>query len=201
MNAPPVKIDKICDWKVWQPNSLRLCVAEAHHEAIFQEEGFYTSASYLQSDGETSFKDFTICVRVMVYHFRGVYGTLVSYSLADGANAILIGEPLDWQSTTAFDKVSWFSSFRLPYGHADVGIRTTALLPLQINHRRVRGGESIQFCISGKLFSYYYPSKTQEQISITWVVLYSYTPCLYFSDLAIFLLQLPDYQGQQQGQH
>ena len=42
----------------------------------------------------------------MVYHFRGVYGTLVSYSLADGANAILIGEPLDWQSTTAFDKVS-----------------------------------------------------------------------------------------------
>ena len=27
----------------------------------------------------------------MVYHFRGVYGTLASYSMSDGTNAILTG--------------------------------------------------------------------------------------------------------------
>ena len=65
--------------------------AEVSQEAIFQEEGFYSSESYLQHDGESSFDNFTICLRVMLYHFRGVYGTLVSYSLADTASAILIG--------------------------------------------------------------------------------------------------------------
>lgn len=65
--------------------------AEVSQEAIFQGEGFYSSGSYLLHEGESSFENFTICVRVMVYHFRGVYGTLVSYSMADGASAILIG--------------------------------------------------------------------------------------------------------------
>ena len=43
-----------------------------------------------------------------------------------------------------------FSSFRLPYGQANIRIRPTALLPLQVNHRRVRGGEYIKLCLSGR---------------------------------------------------
>ena len=62
-------------------------------QAIFQEDGFYSKESYLQHNSETPLQldNFTICIRVMVYHFRGVYGTLISYSMADGTNAILIG--------------------------------------------------------------------------------------------------------------
>jgi hypothetical protein len=37
---------------------------------------------------------FTICIRTMVYHFRGFYGTILSYATNDSDNAIVIGKCL-----------------------------------------------------------------------------------------------------------
>ncbi len=63
----------------------------------FQPEGFFSNETYVIHSGGmpvgTMVKgDFTVCVRAMVYHFRGNYATLVSYATRTSESTLHIGK-------------------------------------------------------------------------------------------------------------
>ena len=61
--------------------------------ANLQTDGTFSMTTFLEVKPSVGFKDYTICARMFLMHYRGTYNSVVAYGKGKIPDVIFIGNP------------------------------------------------------------------------------------------------------------